>query len=416
MVAIAIPIPVYAALLLNKSHQFFDSVFFQNLDIFFSTFQSNPSNTRYQTTPIMNVMYGLFLSTFSIFQFFSTLLLGAYSDSTGRKKAILISLIIMVIGFAVLSFGTFFQSLILLFLGYALLGIGGGNITVYYSILADISTIATKAKYFGLVGVCFGIAFIIGPFLGGMLTKATTYYWLNYTLPFLVSTSCCLLGLIISMVFLPETLESPTKTEKILRSSFKNLKIYLTTNTSLRLLLFSMFTITVGFTFFREFFSSFMFQKFEFLPNQTGRLFGYMGIWIMITQGIFLRYLPKFASSSQIVLLFISPLALSFLVLLLPTSGSQMYIALPFVVIAQSIVAPNLNALISNSALASEQGTVLGVNQSLQALAQIAPPFITGFGVAMHLSLPFILAFIVTLLGFLLYIAYYLKEHSSAKK
>lgn len=415
MIAIAIPIPVYAALLLNKAHLFFDTPLFYWLDTFLVGVQTSLSQARFQTTAIMNVMYGVFLSSFSIFQFFSTLLLGAYSDSHGRKKAILISLLIMVFGFVFLSIGTYIQSLSLLFLGYALLGTGGGNITVYYSMLADISTIKTKAKYFGLVGVCFGIAFIIGPFLGGILTKSTSHYWLNYTLPFIISTLCCIIGLIISLVFLPETLEIQTRTERIIKKSFESLVVFVSTKSSLRTLLFTMFTITVGFTFFREFFSSYMFQKFEFLPNQTGRLFGYMGIWMMITQGIFLRILPKFSTTATTILIALPALAIGFLLLLLPNIGSQMYLALPIVVIAQSIVVPNVNALISNSASSNEQGTVLGVNQSLQALAQIAPPFITGFGVVMHLSLPFILAFSVTMLGFLLYIAYYLKEKNSGK-
>jgi len=415
MIAIAIPIPVYAALLLNKSHLFFDTHFFRFLDTLLPGIQSTSSPVRYQTTAIMNVMYGVFLSSFSIFQFFSTLLLGAYSDSKGRKKAILFSLLIMVFGFMFLSLGTYIQSLALLFLGYALLGIGGGNITVYYSILADISTIKTKAKYFGLVGVCFGIAFIIGPLLGGILTKSTSHYWLNYTLPFIISTICCFIGLLISLAFLPETLENPTRSEKIFSRSFESLKTFLSKQSTLRTLLFTVFTITIGFTFFREFFSSYMFQKFEYLPNHTGRLFGYMGIWMMITQGIFLRILPKFSNTTTIILIFLPLLAISFLVLLLPDTGTQMYLALPFVVIAQSMVVPNINALISNSASMSEQGTVLGVNQSLQAFAQIAPPFITGFGVVMHLSMPFILAFLVTMIGFLLYIAYYLKEKNSGK-
>jgi hypothetical protein len=125
--------------------------------------------------------------------------------------------------------------------------------------------------------------------------------------------------------------------------------------------------------------------------------------------------LPKYSNASSIIFVVLPILAISFLVLLLPSVGGHMYFALPFVVIAQSIVVPNVNALISNSASSNEQGTVLGVNQSLQALAQIAPPFITGFGVVMHLSLPFILAFSVTMLGFLLYIAYYLKEKKSGK-
>lgn len=415
MIAIAIPIPVYAALLLNKAHLFFDTPLFYWLDTLLTGVQSSTTQARNQTTAIMNVMYGVFLSSFSIFQFFSTLLLGSYCDSHGRKKAILISLVIMVFGFFFLSVGTYIQSLSFLFLGYALLGIGGGNITVYYSILADISTIKTKAKYFGLVGVCFGIAFIIGPFLGGILTKSTSQYWLNYALPFIVSTVCCIFGLLISLVFLPETLENPTFSDSIVKKSFQSLKLFLSTKSSLRILLFTIFTITVGFTFFREFFSSYMFQKFEYLPNQTGRLFGYMGIWMMITQGIILRILPKFSNTSTIILFTLPLLAISFLVLLLPNIGTQMYFALPFVVIAQSIVVPNVNALISNSASSNEQGSVLGVNQSLQALAQIAPPFITGFGVVMHLSLPFILAFSVTMLGFLLYIAYYLKEKNSGK-
>ncbi|MEO0641232.1 MAG: MFS transporter, partial [Bacteroidota bacterium] len=118
-----------------------------------------------------NLMYGLLSGIFPLFQFFGSSILGSLSDKYGRKPILLISLVISFVGYVVFTLGVYFGDLILMFVGRSIQGLAAGNLSILYSSVADVSSKEEKAKNFGVIGAAFGLGFVIGPFLGGLLSN-----------------------------------------------------------------------------------------------------------------------------------------------------------------------------------------------------------------------------------------------------
>ncbi len=112
---------------------------------------------------------GLLKASYPLMQFMGSPVLGALSDRTGRKPILSYALLGSVVGYVIFAIGILQGNIWMLFGGRIIDGLTGGNIAVVYSAIADISNEQSKTKNFGLVGMAFGLGFIIGPFIGGVL-------------------------------------------------------------------------------------------------------------------------------------------------------------------------------------------------------------------------------------------------------
>src|SRR5476649_1986907 len=139
---------------------------------------------------------GLLTATFSIAQFFATPLLGALSDKYGRKPLLAISLAGTCISFIMFAEA---RSIVMLFAARLLDGITGGNISVAQAMVSDTSTPQNRAKRFGILGSAFGFGFIIGPAMGGLLSK-----W-GIDVPFFFAAGIALIGTLSPVFLLKET-------------------------------------------------------------------------------------------------------------------------------------------------------------------------------------------------------------------
>ena len=125
------------------------------------------------------LIYGFLIAAYPIAQFFGAPILGALADQKGRKKLLLLSLVGTVGGYAIFILGILTSNLYLLFLGRIVDGFTGGNISIAQSAIADVSTPETKSRNFGLIGMAFGLGFIIGPYIGGKLSDSAIVSWLD---------------------------------------------------------------------------------------------------------------------------------------------------------------------------------------------------------------------------------------------
>ena len=144
--------------------------------------------------------------------------------------------------------------------------------------------------------------------------------------------------------------------------------------------------------------------------SQGGRVFSYVGLWIAVSQGILAGYVSRKMDSVKVLPPAIFLLATSIIILTLPERYTFMLLLLPFVAIFQGIIAPNINAVISNHADQTSQGEVMGINQSLVSLSQIFPPIIDGFLFSISVDLPIIFSGICTILGGILLVIFYSKN------
>lgn len=355
------------------------------------------------------LIFGFLIASYPLAQFFGAPILGSLADQKGRKKILVLSLIGTVIGYAIFILGILTSNLFLLFLGRIVDGFTGGNISIAQSAIADVSTEETKSRNFGLIGMAFGLGFIIGPYIGGKLSDSSIVSWFSYATPFYLTILLAIINVFLVMFNFSETLVAKRAVKVNLLTGFTNIKKAFTYK-DLRVMFLVVFLLTVGFNFFTQFFQVFLFEKFKFTQSQVGDFFAYMGIWIAIAQGGVLRPLSKKFKPAKILSYSIVLLAISFPFLLIPQERIWLYLIVPFIAIFQGLNQPNGTAIISNLVGREKQGEILGINQSISSLAQAVPPIIAGFVTAVNINLPTWFAAVSTFLAWLIFKGFFKGE------
>lgn len=144
------------------------------------------------------------------------------------------------------------------------------------------------------------------------------------------------------------------------------------------------FLFFAGFTFFTTFFGVFLIKKFNFTQGNIGDFFAYVGVWSVITQAFLIRFFSKF-SQKKIIQTTIMCGGVLVLAYFLPEHAWQLLLIPPFFSLCNGLTMSNLNSLLSRMAPPDRQGEILGINASVQALAQSIPAILSGF-IAANLS------------------------------
>ena len=352
---------------------------------------------------LRTIIYGFLIASYPLMQFFGAPMLGAFADRMGRRKILLASLLGTLGGYLLIAIGILTQNIWLLFIGRAIDGFTGGNISIAQSAIADISDDSNRAKNFGLIGMAFGLGFVIGPYLGGKLSDPSILSWFDFATPFWFAALLTAINILMVLKRFPETLKNkktgridPLAGIKNIRKAFEIKKM--------RTIFAVIFLLTVGFNFFTQFFQVFLVGKFQFNQSQIGDLFAYMGIWIAVAQGAFLRPLSKRFSPMKILSVSSILLAATFPFLLLPDQAGWIYVIIPFIAIFQGLTQPNSTAIVSSMSDRSSQGEILGINQSIVSLAQALPPILAAFLTTININLPTLFAAGSTLAAWLVFV------------
>jgi multidrug resistance protein len=347
---------------------------------------------------------GILTASFSIAQFFATPLLGALSDKWGRKPLLAISLFGTCASF--LLFATA-QSLIILFAARILDGITGGNISVAQAMISDSSTSEDRAKKFGILSSAFGFGFVLGPALGGLLSK------MGMQVPFYFAAGIALVGALCATFILKETREKKDpETEKADSGNNKkpatNRKFsFLSLITALKrpvigtavfvgfLLTMAQFVMIIGF-------QTFSVDKLKISPTQIGLLYAGFGVTGILMQ-LGVPVITKFISSKSVILLLSTVVCLAAMIATGFTKAILPFAACIFVYgLFNGLRNPMLNAIIADQNDDDEQGEILGVNQSYASLGQTLGPVAAGLITAISVHAVFFLSAFFILLGFLL--------------
>lgn len=368
-------------------------IFFDPSSAFFATEVTNTYRS---------VTYGLLIASFPFMQFFGAPILGTISDRFGRKPILTMSLIGTMIGYALFAWAILQQNLVLLFISRMIPGFMGGNIAIILSSIADISDEKSKTKNFGLVGMAFGIGFILGPTIGGILADETVYSGFSHATPFWFTAILTLLNLIFVQFAFPETLKESRFSRISPFRGFQNIALSFQVP-KLRYIFMVVLLLSLGFSFFTQFFSVYLIQEFSYSEKNIGILYGWIGLWLAFTQGVVVRKLSAKFKTTQLLSVTILGLSLAIVVLLVPSQAVWFYVLNPFVALFQGTTSPNLISLISSQAGPEQQGEILGINQSMNSLGQMVPPLIAGYINAIDSSLPLIAAASLTFIGWLVF-------------
>ncbi|MBL7755486.1 MAG: MFS transporter [Chitinophagaceae bacterium] len=352
-----------------------------------------------------NLIFGLLIASFPLAQFFGAPLLGAWADKIGRKRVLSISLFGTLIGYILFAYGVHQHWVWLLFAARILDGFTGGNISIAFSAISDVSTPETKTRNFGLIGMAFGLGFIIGPWLGGKLSDPAVISWFNFETPFWFAAILCFINLILVRLFFFETLKTASNRPMNLFQGFHNIGKALQ-RSHLRTIFLVVFLVTFGFSIFTQFLQVYLIQKFSFTQGQIGDYFAFVGLCIAITQGFITRAISKRFAPRTAVLFSMFALSIALILLLIPGQSGYFYLLTPLVAVNQGIMSPNLQTLVSNAGQENEQGEILGINQSVQSLAQGIPPIVAGIVVSLNMYLPILLASVFTFAAWIVFLIY----------
>ncbi|MDF2881424.1 MAG: Major facilitator superfamily protein 10 Tetracycline transporter-like protein [Clostridiaceae bacterium] len=353
------------------------------------------------------LLYGFLIAAYPFSQFFGAPIIGTLADSHGRKNLLMLSLLGTLIGYIIFVTGIIIGNVYLLFWGRVIDGFTGGNISVAQSSISDISDEKTKARNFGLIGMAFGVGFVIGPFIGGKLSDPDIFQGFTYATPFFLSIFLTAINIILVYFNLHETLIKKRAVEVDIFTGFKNIRNAFSFK-KLRVMFLVVFLLNIGHNFFTQFFQVFLMGKFGYTQSKVANFFAYMGLWIAVSQGGLMRPLSKKFSSSSILRVTMVSAAFIMPLLILPNNPMWLYFIIPFVAVMQGMNQPNTSAIISNLTDVDKQGEILGINQSMQSLAQSIPPIIAAFATSININLPIMFSAVSTLIAWIIFTLYFI--------
>ena len=321
---------------------------------------------------------GLLFASYSIMQLIFAPILGGLSDKYGRRPVLFLSIIGTGIGFLVLGLAT---TLWMLFAGRILDGITGGNISTAQAYIADITTSENRAKGMGLIGAAFGLGFIFGPAIGGILSR-----W-GIHVPFFFAATLCFLNAILLYFRLPETVtrDHPAKHRAAggrgLNQVIESLK-----QPRLAFVMVIYFLFIVAFSIMTTSFSLYTMFRFGYDAQHTGYLFAYVGVIAVIIQGGLIGRLVKRFGELPLVIVgaFCFAISLFAVPFVGPAAGGLAALLIGGGVFSagNSLATPALTTLASKSVGPAEQGTILGVTQSVASLARAVGPSVAALLIA----------------------------------
>lgn len=327
--------------------------------------------------------YGGWLTfAYAITQFICAPLIGNLSDKFGRRPIILISLFAFALDYLLLAFS---PTIIWLFVGRIIAGLTGASITTASAYIADVSTPENRAKNFGMIGAAFGLGFIIGPVIGGLLGQ------FGSRVPFYAAAILCMLNFLYGYFILPESLSKENRRAFEWKranpiTAFLRLKKY----PSLLGLILAIFLLYVGSHAVHSNWSFFTMYRFHWDEKMVGISLGVVGLLVGIVQGGLIRWInPRLGNEKSIYL----GLALYTVGMLLFAFATQSWMMFVFLIpyCLGGIAGPALQAIVSSKVPANEQGEMQGTLASLMsASAIVGPPMMTNtFYFFTHKEAPF---------------------------
>ncbi len=349
------------------------------------------------------IWYGFLLASFPAMQFFGAPVLGALSDRYGRRPMLTISMIGTFLGYLLFALAIGFQHLGLLFFSRLLPGFAGGNIAIMYSAVSDISAPDDKAKNFGMIGAAFGLGFILGPTLGGLMADPALVSWFNHATPFYFTAFITFVNILLIIFLFPETLKKKRNTPVSFWTGFRNLGISFG-DKNLRTIFSVVLLISLGFTFFTQFFAVLLIDGFEYSTKDLGLFYAWIGVCLVITQGFVVGRVSRKYSSSAVLQVCILTLAISIGVNVLFDNDFWFYVIGAVIALSHGLVAPNLTTLVSMQAGADRQGEILGINQSMNSIGHAIPPVIGGFLTVLAVTYPLLAAAVIVFIGWVVFV------------
>ena len=334
------------------------------------------------------VVVGALLATMAVASAAAAPFWGALSDRVGRKPIVLASQCISLAGYLLLAWA---PSLAMLFVARGIAGIGGGNLGVTQSYIADVTPENMRDKAFAGFGVVFGSGIVVGPVLGGALVHV------GFWLPFVVAAGIELANIALTIRFLPETGGKKQSGIDIPRTA---LDVWRTPR--IRSLISQHFIFIFAVTYFFSIFALYVNRALHFGPEQAGYLIAFAGVvggialWIAVGP-LAHRFGDAIVAQVGLGLSVIAYAALGF------AHNLGAFVAVLVVwAIGASCVEPTISALLSENVPEKERGAMLGFNDLMSNAALMLAPSLGGFIIDANIALIGVIPGVAAFIAFIM--------------
>jgi DHA1 family tetracycline resistance protein-like MFS transporter len=313
---------------------------------------------------------GWLTASYAIMQFLFSPIIGGLSDKYGRRPVLLFSLFGFALDYLFLSFA---PTIGWLFVGRAIAGITGASFTTATAYIADISTNENRAQNFGMIGAAFGVGFIIGPVVGGLLGS------FGPRVPFMVAAALSFCNFLYGYFILPESLPKEHRRAFSWKTAIPGLSlIKLKKYPALGGLIISYFLIYVASHAVQSNWSFFGIEKFGWSTKTIGISLGVVGLLVGLVQGGLIRFVNPWLGNEKSIYIGLLLYSLGLFLFAFASHSWMMFVFLiPYCL--GGIAGPALQSIISVSVPANEQGELQGALTSLVSVtAMIGPPLMTG--------------------------------------
>ena len=344
------------------------------------------------------LVIGLLFAVFSLCQLAAAPALGDFSDKYGRRPVLVFSLLGTVVSFVMLALA---HSITMLFLARIVDGLSGGNISTARAYVADITEPKDRARAYGLIGAAFGLGFIFGPALGGVLAV------ISYTAPIWAAAAITLVATAMAWLWLPETVH---RAHAGVGNPFTYLPDLMRRATVGRMLVID-FVYWLSFAVFQTTFALFAAARFGFDATRTGYFFSGFGVLGAIIQGGFIRPIVRRIGDKPTFMLGLVMGAIGLTTAALAHSVALFTLTLVPLAFGIGFGHPTVASLVSKVARQEEQGRVQGAASAVESLGRTIGPVWGNASLARFgESTPYVSAAALLMLTLLLTVGYQVSE------
>lgn len=312
---------------------------------------------------------GMLSMSFSLMQFLFAPVWGRLSDLFGRRPIILVGLAGSAVSYTIFGLAT---SLTTLFVARCLAGIAGANIPTAQAFIADTTTLENRARGMGLIGAAFGLGFIFGPAIGGFMSR-----W-GYAAPALFAAALSLANLLAGLFLLPESLPKERRGRSWRTGRVEAFRKALA-RPRLPLVLAVFFVGITAFASFEAMFALFAEIQFGFGAATIGYLFAWIGVVLVVVQGLLVSHVVRWVGEHRLVPVALLLVACSLAAIAWVPSVPLLAATLGLLAVGMGFQSPSMMSMISRLADPSDQGSTLGVSQSLGSLGRVIGPLWGGW-------------------------------------
>ncbi|NTU84772.1 MAG: TCR/Tet family MFS transporter [Chloroflexales bacterium] len=324
------------------------------------------------------LIVGALTASYSLFQFLFAPVLGALSDRFGRRPVLLLSLLGAGLSYILFGMADRFTPLGaeavlgVLFISRIIAGITGGSISTAQAYIADVTTPENRARGLGMIGAAFGLGFMLGPAIGGLLSAV------SLSAPAFAAAALVFVNVTFGFFKLPESLPAERRSERLTSVNPLRRLGAVVSRASIRPLLMGVLLLNLAFSALQSNFAVFSEERFGYGPTQIAFIFAFIGLMAVVMQGFLIRKLVPLFGEARLAVTGMGLMSAGFVMIAVAPTAWMLYPAVAILSVGSGMATPSLTSLISRRVSPREQGGVLGGTQALTSLTMIVGPLVAG--------------------------------------